>query len=126
MKLYYCHTGWSLQKSFNKSLKHLFLKFQSHFINRNSLFNLIHSIIPVENKQYPRERSRERAYRGRIRIQLRNDDGTPFIEKYPTRDSILVLLGEMIPQLKSRQTKSSSGQENQPQGGQGKKNKKKK
>ena len=81
----------------------------------------------VENKQYCRERSREMAYRGRIRVQLRNDDGSPHIEKFPTRESIMLHLGEMIPQLKSRQAKQS-GQENQPQpqGGGGKKKNKKK
>ena len=88
----------------------------------------------VENKQYPRERSRELEFRGRIRVQLRNDDGSPFIEKFSTRESIMEHLGEMIPKLKSRQAKpsGSGGQENQPSqaggggGGGGKKNKKKK
>merc|ERR1711992_226847 len=83
----------------------------------------------VENKQYPRERSREFEFRGRIRVQLRNDDGTPHIEKFKTRESIMEHLGEMIPKLKSRQAKPSGGggQENQPSqsGGGGKKNKKK-
>ena len=84
----------------------------------------------VENKQYPRERSRELEFRGRIRVQLRNDNGTPFIETFKTRESIMEHLGEMIPKLKSRQQKASgAGQENQPHqggGGGGKKNKKKK
>ena len=87
----------------------------------------------VENKQYPRERSRELDFRGRIRVQLRNDDGSPFLEKFTTRESIMEHLGEMIPQLKSRQQAKSGGQENQPAqssggggGGGGKKNKKKK
>ncbi len=38
----------------------------------------------VENKQYPRERSRELEFRGRIRVQLRNDDGSAFKDKFPT------------------------------------------
>ena len=83
----------------------------------------------VENKTYPRERSRELDFRGRIRVQLRNDDGTPHIDKFTTRESIMVHLGEMIPQLKSRQQAKSGVQESQPaQGGSGggKKNKKKK
>ncbi|KAG4077478.1 hypothetical protein HA402_002905 [Bradysia odoriphaga] len=57
----------------------------------------------VENKLYPRERSKELQFRGRIRIQLRNDDGTPFNPQFPTRDSLMLHLGSMIPQLKSRQ-----------------------
>ena len=87
----------------------------------------------VENKQYPRERSREVEFRGRIRVQLRNDDGTPHLPQFPTRESIMVHLGEMIPKLKSRQSKPG-GQESQAAnpgasgggGGGGKKNKKKK
>ena len=82
----------------------------------------------VENKAYPRERSRELDFRGRIRVQLRNDDGSPFIEKFTTRESVMEHLGEMIPQLKSRQQGKPGGQENQPAqpSGGGKKNKKKK
>ena len=56
----------------------------------------------VENKQYPRERSRELEFRGRIRVQLKQDDGELFLEQFPTRESILVYLGEQIPKLKSR------------------------
>lgn len=36
-------------------------------------------------------------------MQLKNDDGSVFNPDFPTRDSILVHLGVMIPQLKSRQ-----------------------
>ncbi|XP_055688746.1 signal recognition particle 19 kDa protein [Lutzomyia longipalpis] len=59
--------------------------------------------VGVENKLYSREKSKELVHRGRIRVQLKNDDGTPFNPEYPTRDSILIHLGRMIPQLKSRQ-----------------------
>ena len=82
----------------------------------------------VENKQYSRERSRELEFRGRIRVQLRNDDGSFHVEAFKTRKSILEYVGESIPKLKSRQAKASGGQENQQGqgGGGGKKNKKKK
>lgn len=72
--------------------------------------------VGVENKQYPREKSKELLYRGRIRVQLKNDDGTPVNPEFPNRDSLLVYIGEKIPQLKSRQNKpaeaatSASGQ----------------
>lgn len=87
--------------------------------------------VGVENKQYPRERSKELLYRGRIRIHLKNDDGTPVNPEFPTRDSLLVYIGEKIPQLKSRQNKpaeaasSGSGQPQAPAttGGNKKKNK---
>ncbi|XP_055627927.1 signal recognition particle 19 kDa protein [Toxorhynchites rutilus septentrionalis] len=59
----------------------------------------------VENKQYSREKSKELAYRGRIRVQLRNNDGSPILKEYPSRDSLLFYLGKMIPQLKTRQSK---------------------
>ncbi|GJQ69594.1 hypothetical protein Trydic_g6688 [Trypoxylus dichotomus] len=79
--------------------------------------------VGVENKLYSRERSKELLYRGRIRIQLRNDDGTPYSPNFPTRDSLLYHLGEMIPKLKSRQTKPSMEQAQASGGGKGKKGK---
>lgn len=38
----------------------------------------------VENKQYSRECSKEWAFCGRIRVQLKNDDGTPVNQTYPS------------------------------------------
>lgn len=38
----------------------------------------------VENKQYSRECSKEWQFRGRIRVQLKNDDGTPVNETFPS------------------------------------------
>lgn len=64
----------------------------------------------VENKLYSRERSKEPLYRGRIRVQLRNDDGTFCNPNFHGRESILFHLGEMIPKLKSRQSKPGSEQ----------------
>ena len=40
----------------------------------------------VENKKHPRERSNEIEFRGRIRVQLKNEDGTPFKEEFKTRE----------------------------------------
>lgn len=39
----------------------------------------------VENKLYSREPSKEMLYRGRIRVQLRKDDGSPLNAAYPNR-----------------------------------------
>ncbi|KAL7287394.1 hypothetical protein TKK_0018509 [Trichogramma kaykai] len=64
--------------------------------------------VVVENKLYPRENSKELLYRGRIRVQLRNDDGTPVDPNYPTRDSLLKFIGTSIPKLKTRQGKTSA------------------
>lgn len=50
----------------------------------------------AENKQYSRECSKEWLFRGRIRIQLKNDDGTPVNQTFPsselTNNSIIVAI----------------------------------
>ncbi|KAL1132809.1 hypothetical protein AAG570_010761 [Ranatra chinensis] len=74
--------------------------------------------IGVENKLYPRERSKELLYRGRIRVQLKNDDGTPCNSTFPNRDSVMLYLCATIPKLKTRATKGgSSGDQSQQSGG---------
>lgn len=106
--------------------------------------------IGIEKKLYPREKSKvnvgnscrthrdsisfavdsfqELLYQGRIRVQLRNDDGTIFNPEFPTRDSLLLHLGTKIPLLKSRQGgRSNDGAQSQPStSGGGKKTKGKK
>ncbi|XP_050541965.1 signal recognition particle 19 kDa protein [Daktulosphaira vitifoliae] len=67
----------------------------------------------VENKKYSRECSNEWAFRGRIRIQLKNDDGTPVNETYPTRVSLMKHCGVQIPKLKSRAMKASGPEQSQ-------------
>lgn len=87
-----------------------------------------HLTIGVENKLYPREMSKalmqilqksnntkltkyifqELLFRGRIRVHLKNDNGIPLNPEFPTRDSLLLHLGNMIPQLKSRQGSRAS------------------
>lgn len=41
--------------------------------------------VGVENKLYSRERSKELLYRGRIRVQLKSDDGKPLNPDFPSR-----------------------------------------
>ncbi|KAK9512665.1 hypothetical protein O3M35_001039 [Rhynocoris fuscipes] len=65
--------------------------------------------VGVENKLYPRERSKEMLYRGRIRVQLKNDDGTPLNPEFPTRESVMLHVCSMIPKLKTRQGKAGGG-----------------
>ncbi|GAB1866460.1 Signal recognition particle 19 kDa protein [Camponotus japonicus] len=80
--------------------------------------------VGVENKLHPKERSKEPLYRGRIRVQLKNDDGTPLRPDFPTRDSLLAYVGTTIPKLKTRQGKqSSSEQASQPSASTSKKGK---
>ncbi|KAK0087394.1 hypothetical protein PV325_001156 [Microctonus aethiopoides] len=71
--------------------------------------------VGVENKLHPRERSKELLYRGRIRVQLKNDDGTPLSPNFPTRDSLLNYLGTTIPNLKVRQGKQTSSEQSSQQ-----------
>ncbi|KAJ8958347.1 hypothetical protein NQ317_002649 [Molorchus minor] len=52
--------------------------------------------VGVENKLYSRERSKELLYAWTYQVQLKNDDGTPCNPNFPTRDSIMYHLGEMI------------------------------
>lgn len=66
--------------------------------------------VGVENKLYSRERSKELLYRGRIRVQLKNDDGSLCNTSFPTRESIMYHLGDMIPKLKSRLNKGTPEQ----------------
>ena len=43
----------------------------------------------LQNKLYPREVDRNA--RGRIRVQLRNDDGTPVLPQFPSRQYFVLL-----------------------------------
>nr|ABR27967.1 signal recognition particle [Triatoma infestans] len=73
--------------------------------------------VGVENKMYSRERSKELLYIGRIRVQLKNDDGTPLNSDFPTRNSVMLHLCTMIPKLKTRQGKSGAGDHGSQSGG---------
>jgi len=87
--------------------------------------------VGVENKLYPRENSKELLYRGRIRVQMRQDNGRPVKPELPTRDSIFLYLAENIPKLKTRLNRpaevqaAAQGATAAPAPGGGKKNKSK-
>ncbi|KFM64168.1 hypothetical protein X975_17660, partial [Stegodyphus mimosarum] len=68
--------------------------------------------IGVENKLYCREQNKDSViFRGRIRVQLKNDDGSLVNPRFPTRKAILLYVAETIPKLKSRtQNKGGSDQ----------------
>ncbi|KAF0289857.1 Signal recognition particle protein [Amphibalanus amphitrite] len=42
--------------------------------------------VGVENKLYPRENSKELLFRGRIRVQLKQDNGKPVKPEFPSLD----------------------------------------
>lgn len=68
--------------------------------------------IGVENKVYARELDhRDPKFRGRIRVQLRDENGVPCLEKFPDRESVFKYICEMISKLKSRQTGNQSSQQ---------------
>ncbi|XP_022907516.1 signal recognition particle 19 kDa protein [Onthophagus taurus] len=79
--------------------------------------------VGVENKLYSRERSKEALFRGRIRVQIKNEDGTSCVAKFASRDSVMLHLGEMIPKLKTRQVKPSPEPSQASGGGKGRKGK---
>lgn len=68
--------------------------------------------VTVENKMYSRERSKEAMCRGRVRVQLRDADGTGSTS-FPTRESVMLHAAATIPHLKSRSGKQR-GSEPQP------------
>ncbi|CAB3410646.1 unnamed protein product [Caenorhabditis bovis] len=77
------------------------------------------------NKMYTRDGDREPEKQGRVRVQIKNDDGSPKNGTYKSRADVYKYVAEMIPKLKTRQpgyvppsAASASGA--------GKKNKKKK
>ncbi|CAI5440221.1 unnamed protein product [Caenorhabditis angaria] len=81
------------------------------------------------NKMYPRCGDREPETQGRVRVQIKNDDGSAKNAQFSSRDSIYKSIAEMIPKLKTRQpgyvAPSNSGNPS-GSGAAAKKNKKKK
>lgn len=94
--------------------------------------------VGLEPKFYSREASKEEETRGRVRVQLKNEDGTLVNPAFPTRkqnisfsstrnstnhvfnppgDSLFLYIGEKIPHLKSRVFKSSGEQSTSQSGG---------
>ena len=41
-------------------------------------------------------------HRGRIKFRMYDDDRKPYVENFPTKDSVYRYLGTMIPKLKQR------------------------
>ncbi|NWR23533.1 SRP19 protein, partial [Emberiza fucata] len=79
-----------------------------------------------KNKMYPREWNRDVQYRGRVRIQLKQDDGNPCLPQFPTRKSVMLYAAETIPKLKTRTQKMGGSDQSLQQGEGGKKGKGKK
>ncbi|XP_073724284.1 signal recognition particle 19 kDa protein [Misgurnus anguillicaudatus] len=80
----------------------------------------------VENKMYSREWNRDVQFRGRVRVQIKLQDGSLCQEKFSSRKDVMFYAAEMIPKLKSRTQKSGGADAGAQQGEGGKKGKKKK
>ncbi|XP_010072551.1 PREDICTED: signal recognition particle 19 kDa protein [Pterocles gutturalis] len=84
------------------------------------------NVLLEKNKMYPREWNRDVQYRGRVRVQLKQDDGNPCLPQFPTRKSVMLYAAETIPKLKTRTQKMGGSDQSLQQGEGGKKGKGKK
>lgn len=82
--------------------------------------------VHVENNMYSREWNRDVQFRGRVRVQLKMEDGSLCQDKFTSRKDVMFYVAEMIPKLKSRTQKSGGAEAGAQQGEGGKKGKKKK
>ncbi|XP_060057007.1 signal recognition particle 19 kDa protein, partial [Erinaceus europaeus] len=79
-----------------------------------------------KNKMYSREWNRDAQYRGRVRVQLKQEDGSLCLVQFPSRKSVMLYAAEMIPKLKTRTQKTGGGDQTLQQGEGSKKGKGKK
>uniref|UniRef100_A0A5S6QPK7 Signal recognition particle 19 kDa protein n=1 Tax=Trichuris muris TaxID=70415 RepID=A0A5S6QPK7_TRIMR len=63
----------------------------------------IHFNVKIEKKMYPRDQNRDWQFQGRVRLQLRNTDGSLVNPSLPNRHSVFLYVCSMIPKLKTRQ-----------------------
>ncbi|XP_043835073.1 signal recognition particle 19 kDa protein-like isoform X1 [Dromiciops gliroides] len=79
-----------------------------------------------KNKMYSREWNCDLQYRGKVRVQLKQEDGSLCLIHFPSRKSVMLYAAEMIPKLKTRTQKTGGGDQSLQQGEGGKKGKGKK
>ncbi|XP_034288658.1 signal recognition particle 19 kDa protein [Pantherophis guttatus] len=84
------------------------------------------NVLLEKNKMYSREWNRDAQYRGRVRIQLKQEDGNLCQPQFPTRKAVMLYAAETIPKLKTRTQKMGGSDPSLQQGEGGKKNKGKK
>ncbi|CAH2297199.1 signal recognition particle 19 kDa [Pelobates cultripes] len=87
--------------------------------------NKLNAIVEAD-KMYTREPNRDAQFRGRVRVQLKNEDGSPCVDKLSSRKAVMLRVAEEIPKLKTRTQKTGGSDQNVQQGEGGKKGKKKK
>ncbi|XP_028604279.1 signal recognition particle 19 kDa protein [Podarcis muralis] len=84
------------------------------------------NVLLEKNKMYPREWNRDAQYRGRVRIELKTEDGKLCQPQFPTRKAVMLYAAETIPKLKTRTQKMGSSDQSLQQGEGSKKGKGKK
>ncbi|KAL6458773.1 hypothetical protein MHYP_G00322450 [Metynnis hypsauchen] len=77
-------------------------------------------------RMYPREWNRDAQFRGRVRVQIKQEDGSLCQDKFTSKKDVMLYVAEMIPKLKTRTQKSGGSDSGAQQGEGGKKGKKKK
>ncbi|KAM8928313.1 signal recognition particle 19 kDa protein-like [Lycaon pictus] len=68
-----------------------------------------------KNKMYSREWNCDVQYRGRVWVQLKQEDGSLCFVQFPSRKSVMYA-AEMIPKLKTRTQKTGGGDQSLQQG----------
>ncbi|XP_004847415.1 signal recognition particle 19 kDa protein-like isoform X1 [Heterocephalus glaber] len=81
-----------------------------------------------KNKMYSREWNHDVQYRGRVQVQLEQEDGSLCLGQFPSCKSVMLYAAEMVPKLKTKTQKTGGGDPNLQQGegskrGKGKKKK---
>ena len=71
-----------------------FTNFHTHFIDVITFINLVFISFVKKNKMYSREWNRDLQYRGRVRVQLKQEDGSLCLVQFPSRK--LFLMNEWI------------------------------
>ncbi|XP_059536738.1 signal recognition particle 19 kDa protein-like [Myotis daubentonii] len=79
-----------------------------------------------KNKMYSREWNPDAQYRGRVWVQLKQEDGSLCLAQFPSHKSVMLYAVEMIPKLKTRTQKTGGSDQTLQQGEGGKKGKGKK
>ncbi|XP_004698611.1 signal recognition particle 19 kDa protein isoform X1 [Echinops telfairi] len=79
-----------------------------------------------KNKMCSGEWNRDALYRGGVRVQLKQEDGSLCLVQFPSRKSVMLYAAEMIPKLKTRTRKTGGADQSLQQGEGSKKGKGKK
>nr|XP_025721269.1 signal recognition particle 19 kDa protein-like [Callorhinus ursinus] len=100
--------------------------YPAHLNNKKTIAEGRRIPINEKNKMYSREWNRDVQYRGRVRVQLKQEDGSLCLVQFPSRKSVMLYIAEMIPKLKTRTQKTGGSDQSLQQGEGSKKGKGKK